>query len=779
MEKLSIIWIYLMGLLILSVVLTQLVRSKKKHIAELKAMSILGIAMNALYIMSLFMQEEKTLSVFYTTVLIVEGWILFLFLRYTHSKNGKVDEKRKSVGVMCFVVLGVDNFLLLYNTFTHHLFDFEIAKMGESIYVRAEWTPFFIAHYTLYVFVGILIMVLMFDKAKKVAHIYRPRYLIGAWSFVIGISIEIVGRIIDNINMWSVLIYTIGIFAYFLVYFLFPKSRVERMKTYAINNMQDPVLMFDYNNHLQVFNEAAEKRLRVSADYSLEQFIDVNELYYNFEDRATTTNKDREFTRTKILEGRTYLIHGHELWDHKERFVGTLIVYTDITNQEQLKNEATLYATRDQLTGLWNRDYFYEMVAKTIHENPEEEFIMIVSDIYHFKMFNEILGSNIGDELLMAIAQAYREICKRLWIFSRVSGDKYALLMPKADFNEKRFMEYVKNTFRRRSYELQVHCYVGVYEITDRNMSVESMYNRAYMALESMKGDLQKEIAYYHEEIRNKRIFETTTLDELDRALLNNEFEIYLQPQLDIKNNKVVSAEALIRWNKPGRGIISPGEFIPIFESNGMIAKLDYHVWELACRQLHIWKNEGYGERSVSVNISAKDFYLADLYESITGLVERYKIAPKNLKLEITETAFVLDVKKQMELVKRLQDYGFIIEIDDFGSGYSSLNSLKDISVDILKMDMKFFEKGSDSSRAEKIVRSVVTLANQLGMPVIAEGVETEEDLNMLKGIGCQMIQGYYFSKPLSVPDYEAFLTKHAYGDMEHIIKDVKENECV
>jgi diguanylate cyclase (GGDEF)-like protein len=226
-----------------------------------------------------------------------------------------------------------------------------------------------------------------------------------------------------------------------------------------------------------------------------------------------------------------------------------------------------LYATRDQLTGLWNRDYFFEMVEKTIRDNPKEEFVMIASDIFQFKMFNEILGTNTGDDLLLAIAQLYRERCKRLWVFSRISGDRYGLFMPKADFNEAAFMSSVRAVFTRKHYELKVHCYVGIYEVRDRHISAESMYNRAYMALESIKGDLHKDIAYYHEEILNKRIFETTTLDELDRALLNNEFEIYLQPQIEIEQNRLVSAEALIRWNKPGRGIVPPGEFIPIFAS--------------------------------------------------------------------------------------------------------------------------------------------------------------------------------------------------------------------
>ena len=775
MEKTGIAVVFFASIVLLVALLAQLLQSKRKNIIEIVAMLLLGIFINGAFLASLFIEDKFVLSIIYTTILILESWILMFFLRYSYMRNAAFQKQNYYSNHSLAVVVLVDNILLLINAFTEVLFKFRVSEYEDNVYVTAEWSPFFIIHLIGCVIIVALIVSVLFQKARRVASIYRGRYIVGCVTFSSWLVLEIVIRLIsNNMSMGSVFLVTIGIICFYFMYFLYPMMRIERMKTFAINNMSEPVLMFDYNNNLQVYNDAAEKMLGVSSYLPMEKYIADNELYYTLEERGKVKDKKREFTRTKLIDGRAYLIHGQELWDEKDKFVGTLVVYTDITSQEKLKDEATLYATRDQLTGLWNRDYFFEMVSKTIRENPDVEFCMVVSDIYQFKMFNEILGYSTGDDLLLAVAQGYRERCKRLWVFSRISGGKYALLIPKADFHEKAFMAFIRGVFERKNYELKVHCYVGVYEIIDRDISAESMYTRAFMALESIKGDLQKNIAYYHEEIRNKRIFETTTLDEMDRALLNNEFVIFLQPQMDIHSNQTISAEALIRWNKPGRGLVSPSEFIPIFENNGMIAKLDYHVWELACRQLHIWKNEGYEERSISVNISAKDFYLADLYESITGLVERYKINPRNLKLEITETAFVLDVEKQMELVRKLQDYGFIIEIDDFGSGYSSLNSLKDINVDVLKMDMKFFEKSDETDRAEKIVRSVVKLANELGMPVIAEGVETEEDIEMLRRVGCQMVQGFYYSKPLSVEDYEKFLKGYSYGSMDSIIEKVR-----
>lgn len=776
MEKssLAIVFVFIIG--VLAVLLMQLVSNQVKNTKRIGMQLILGIFMNTAFLMALFVGDYFILKVIHALVMALESWICFLFLLYTYERVHSWQVKLQLNAKVSIVALLLESVLLIVNAFTEMFFTYEQVETGKSIYVTAEWTWLSGMHLFVCGLILTMVVVIMLRKAQLVARVYRLRYLISSVVFAIGAFLIVVGRILtQNMNMFSVLFVSVGIMCTYYIYFQYPLLRAVRMKTFAINHMADPVLMFDYNDNLQVYNNAAEELLGVHIYYPMREYILKNELHYEIEERGKHRKKEREFTRTKIIQGKTYLIHGQELWDKKERFVGTLIVYTDISGQERLKDEATLYATRDQLTGLWNRDYFFEIAAKTIRENPEERFLMVATDIYHFKLFNEILGASTGDDLLLAFAQAYRVHCRRKWVFSRIGGDRFALLIPKSDFNETGFLNIMHEVLERKNYSMKVHCYIGVYEITDPSLHVDSMYDRAFLAVEAIKGDMQKEIAYYEEEILNKRIHETTTLDDLDRALLNDEFVIYLQPQLDLEAQRVVSAEALIRWNKPGRGIVMPGDFIPIFENHGMIAKLDYYVWELACRQLSDWREAGHYERSIAVNISAKDFYLSDLYESITGLVEKYDVNPSHLKLEITETAFVLDVQKQMELVRKLQEYGFIIEIDDFGSGYSSLNSLKEIEVDLLKMDLKFFEKTGDSKRAEKIVSSVINLANELGMPVIAEGVETKDDVEMVKAAGCQMVQGYYFAKPMPVDEFEKYLETYPYGDMKAIITKVKD----
>lgn len=548
-------------------------------------------------------------------------------------------------------------------------------------------------------------------------------------------------------------------------------------KAEVIDDMDSPVLIFDKDDALAVCNDAAKNMLGVREGENLWEFASPTNLRYILTPERRRLGQSKEFHLAMHIRGKVYLIHGKEKWDEDARYGGVFMIYNDITDQENMKDEATYYATHDKLTGLWNRDYFFEMVQKVLYDNPDSTFLMIASDIGQFKLFNEILGIRAGNELLLSISESYRKVRRANWVFSRFTADRFALLMPKSDFDEKRFLEFCDGVVESSHYSLQIHNYIGVYEITNNRIEPEQMYNRAYLALESIKGDMQQSIAYYDEKIRARRMAERLTIDELEHALKDDEFVIYIQPQIDSRNNKVVGGETLVRWLSPKRGLVPPSEFVPIFEKNGMITKMDFHVWELACRQLADWKKQGHPERSLSINISAKNFYLSDLYERITGLVDKYQVEPQRLKLEITETAFVLDVKKQMDLVKRLQERGFLIEMDDFGSGFSSLNSLKDICIDVLKMDMAFFEKTDNMDRSMKIIASMVGLARKLYTPVIAEGVEIKDQVEYLNSIGCNVVQGYYYSKPMSVEEYETFMMDHDSEDIRDLIRELKESD--
>lgn len=332
------------------------------------------------------------------------------------------------------------------------------------------------------------------------------------------------------------------------------------------------------------------------------------------------------------------------------------------------------------------------------------------------------------------------------------------MLIPKEKYNEELLIREAREAFAscmNKSVMFPTINYLGVYEITERDIMVSMMCDRARLAIASIKGDYHKLVAYYDKELRDNILYEQELISELRNAIEEGQLQMYLQPQMDSDGN-MLGAEALVRWMHPRKGQIMPGDFIPVFERNGLISDVDRFVWETACKQLKKRKDEGRENLYISVNISPKDFFFLDIHNIFMELIEKYEIDPKAIKLEITETAIVMDFNRQLDLITRLRNTGFVVEMDDFGSGYSSLNMLKDIHVDVLKIDMAFLKKARDEDRSRKILQMIIELSNQLGMPVITEGVETAEQVKFLTEMGCGMFQGYYFAKPMTVNEFEA-----------------------
>ena len=279
------------------------------------------------------------------------------------------------------------------------------------------------------------------------------------------------------------------------------------------------------------------------------------------------------------------------------------------------------------------------------------------------------------------------------------------------------------------------------------------MMDKARMAMETLNDSKELSIAFYDQEMMNSTLRENEIINSFNMAISNGEFHIFLQPQVD-KNGMVVSGEALARWIHPEKGVIPPGIFIGVLENANLIYKLDSYVWELAAKQLSLWKGTDKEKYRISVNISPKDLQFLDIEVVFTELIEKYDISPQKLNLEITETAVAANVGSVIQQMENLRKKGFIVEMDDFGSGYSSLNLLKDFKVDVLKIDMKFLSNTGDKRRADIILEHIVNMAQMLDMIVIAEGVENKEQLELLDEMGCDLFQGYYFSKPVAIDDF-------------------------
>lgn len=408
----------------------------------------------------------------------------------------------------------------------------------------------------------------------------------------------------------------------------------------------------------------------------------------------------------------------------------------------------------DSLTKAYNRYGFYKNAQKLIKEHTDTEYCLILSDIKSFKLINEIYGENIADKILIDEVNIIRQKMKGNSVLGRLNGDIIAMVIPKEYLSEKEFSDMIKLLSDRYSNKnFRLHIYLGVYYIKDVNETIRQMVDKVSLVIMKSKGNMSNYILYYDENSYRNDIFKQQLIGEFETALNENQFCMYLQPQTD-KDGNMLGAEALIRWNHPNMGLIMPGAFIECFEDAGLIYRLDNYIWEEAAKQLKIWKDSGYNYY-ISVNISAKDFYHIDVYQTFKNLVSKYGIDTDKLHIEITETALSEDKQAAHKTIERLHDEGFIIEIDDFGSGYSSFNFLKDVCADVIKIDRVFLKKSSHEERGEQILRSIISLSHDIGMDVIAEGVENVDQLSMLAKMNCDWFQGYYFSKPITVGDFE------------------------
>lgn len=408
----------------------------------------------------------------------------------------------------------------------------------------------------------------------------------------------------------------------------------------------------------------------------------------------------------------------------------------------------------DSLTKAYNRYGFYKNAQKLIKEHTDTEYCLILSDIKSFKLINEIYGENIADKILIDEVNIIRQKMKGNSVLGRLNGDIIAMVIPKEYLSEKEFSDMIKLLSDRYSNKnFRLHIYLGVYYIKDVNETIRQMVDKVSLVIMKSKGNMSNYILYYDENSYRNDIFKQQLIGEFETALNENQFCMYLKPQTD-KDGNMLGAEALIRWNHPNMGLIMPGAFIECFEDAGLIYRLDNYIWEEAAKQLKIWKDSGYNYY-ISVNISAKDFYHIDVYQTFKNLVSKYGIDTDKLHIEITETALSEDKQAAHKTIERLHDEGFIIEIDDFGSGYSSFNFLKDVCADVIKIDRVFLKKSSHEERGEQILRSIISLSHDIGMDVITEGVENVDQLSMLAKMNCDWFQGYYFSKPIAVGDFE------------------------
>lgn len=423
----------------------------------------------------------------------------------------------------------------------------------------------------------------------------------------------------------------------------------------------------------------------------------------------------------------------------------------------------------DTLTGLYNRRTFARTLDTKLSYGyePDKRAYVIFFDILRFKLVNDMFGMSQGDGLLNYIANIIREMAGEFGFGARLSSDRFIYVVCLENGKIIEHMDELMKRISEYSLPFEITCNAGVYEITDISVPADAIIDRAIMAQKGIKGSYTNKYIFYSEEIRNNLIGELEISGMMAEALAKEQFEIYYQPQYNHSSGRLVGAEALVRWIHPEKGLISPGQFIPVFEKNGFITKLDLYVFEKVCAFIKKCIDNGNVVVPISINLTRYDIFYPDFIEILERIRSKYDIPSKYVRVEITESAALGNSKFINEAVRKLHDYGFIVEMDDFGSGYSSLNILKDIEFDVIKLDMRFLQSDNEATgRGGTILSSVVRMVNWLKLPVIAEGVETSSQADFLGSIGCEYIQGFLYSRPLPEDDYLSLLSNSVIGNV-------------
>ncbi len=527
--------------------------------------------------------------------------------------------------------------------------------------------------------------------------------------------------------------------------------KLAQLLSCGVQTMPEGIIFFDNYKKCVYANRHAFSMFYVSGNIK-----DLGDTFMDWMNSIGVEPSTVSWSRMFESDGkeRFYKVRYRHLFDDASRPIGHMYVIQNLSDIAEDSMGEQYRLTHDELTHLYNREGFCEATRNLLNKT-NKTYLLLYSNIKDFKLINQLFGLDRGNDILVNIAETLAQNVRDDDVYGRINGDHFALCMPKERFNEKEFKKAVREIAGRiTSRAYSIHIQIGIYEITDPSMDITLMCDRAYMACKSIKRENTCEIAWYSDEMLVNALLEKEILASFDFAIINRQFGIYLQPQV-LSDGKLVGAEALARWIHPDNGLIQPGVFINVLEKADLIYKLDRYIWELAAAQLAKWKGTPREGIIISVNVSPKDLYYLDIKKEFLSLAQKYDINPAHLSIEITETAVASDVNKCAKLILELQECGFVVEIDDFGSGYSSLNMLKDINADILKIDMGFLRKTENQKRAQVILNFTIDMAHELGMHVVAEGVETREQLDFLTGMGCEMFQGFYFDRPMPVDDFE------------------------
>ena len=724
-----------------------------KYTSFVNASIILPIVGNIIIIMS----ENKHISYLgYLLYYIGMTFVMLSLVVFTNVYCKGVDEYSKnkhSKPYFLYVLVIIDIIQLLLGDMFHHIVSLEPTMLdGKILYSdvpKVGLTFHRIADY----FILVCIVLIYFISIYKTSKLYREKYVLLLIILVASAVAQFIyiqnRKIIDHAIIFHAIL---GGVIFYLSIIHRPLRLLDAMLSNIISDMNDAVYVFDNTHRCVWVNEQGMNLLELK-DSSLKEVKDTL-----FEKFKNITNKGDSWTENRVVGKKYYILEKKSVKAERGKLAGSMLIIKDDTKRH-LAVEREVYDSRhDSLTGIYNMKYLYSRISNQL-AYTDEEYVLLYLNIKSFKLINENFGKTYGDVVLIELANWIRNNVSD-GLYGRLVSDTFGICILKKDFDEDFYIRELSDfVVILKNVELRINIHIGVYEVLNRSMDVSVMFDRAHLAISNVEEKYKTVVKYYDEKIRNEMLEEQRLVSDFPVAIKYDHIIPYLQPIVDEKG-KVVGVEALARWNHSEMGFLPPYKFIPLFEKNGLITQLDMHIWEQACKILNEWKKLNL-DLFISINISPKDFYFTDVVSVIVKLIKKYDIEPRKLRIEITETAMMSNPEERIDILNKFRDAGFIVEMDDFGSGYSSLNTLKDMPVDLLKIDMKFLSKDNDE-RANIIIKNIINLTNDLDIVSLTEGVETKEQFEGLLAMGCELFQGYYFSKPMPVEEFSSFIEKSA-----------------
>ena len=672
---------------------------------------------------------------------------------FTHSYC-ELGRPKRALLIVIYSLFGIDLVHYALNPVFGYSFSTERIIVDGRYYYRL--IPYFGQAYHRIVCYSIFIacLIIFVVVAARASKVYVEKYIVILCSMVITGAIEsyyiFSGQPMD-MSMIGFAIF--GLLVYFFALHYRSMRVLDRLLASMASDMPDAIFFFDNSGKCIWTNEPGRKLIGISKD----KYDDVKaNLQFLFDD----IDFENAGWEKKVIVGEgddaQYLeLSMRSAVDELGKLTGSYLNVHDYTD-EQLAMQKEIYnSTHDKVTGFYTKEYLFEKISKRLDNDKTTDYMAGYIEIANYKMINDVFGSEFGLLTIKKVAQTIQENSSKKTLFGRLGNDSFGMLIDKSRFDVAK-LEKLLETFSVSDENMEHHILVhfGVYDFSkDEDVDLQLFFDSARLATTVISDNYHNKVVFYDDKLRSDAVHDQLISNQLKEAIETKQIRPYLQPIVD-SQGLLAGAEALVRWIHPEEGFLSPGQFIPVFERNGLISYVDKYMWRCACELLASWKEKGI-KSFISVNVSPKDFLRLDVVAEMKSLVEEFGIKPEKLRIEITETAVTTENVDMFKIISDLREYGFIVEMDDFGSGYSSLNLLKDISLDLIKIDMQFLKDSERNMKAGLIIKSIINMSDDLGIDTLTEGVETAKQFEKLYDMGCKLYQGYYFSKPVPVEDFE------------------------